>query len=359
MGFMDPFSSRRPLAFALAFLLTILAVPLSASAQLTPERLYVGLGQRLRVHVEAPPEYARDLRITLRDPVTGAILRETSAAAGDVDLAGLFPEIWTAPPRLVLAQLEVGTEPLGPPLVVQPMLTPDVAELRDPMTLSRTEDAAKGVPVFDSALRRIQATTGAEPAKASDRVFSGVRVYPERLVRLTTSLGEMTFRLRPDCAPNTAFNFMQLVGGGFYDGVLFHRVVNRLADGSRFVAQFGDPSGTGNGGPGYRLDLEPSPLEHGYGVLSMARAGDPNSAGSQVFICLSRAGTASLDGRYTAFAELIDGAETLEAIAAVPTDRADRPVDPPVIEHAELIEAPPVTKRARPIGAPPLTPAGR
>lgn len=333
---------------ALAFVLGGGASP--APAQLTPVRLYYGFGQRVTVEVDAPPESADDLRITLHDPASGRVVRESPAALGQVDLAGLFPEIWSDRSRVVLAQLHAGTGELGPPLVVQPMVTPDVAERRDPVTLERDE---RGEPVFESAWRRARAARTGETPRPRQAVLSGVRVYPERLVRLTTDLGEMTFRLRPDDAPNTAFNFMRLVEGGFYDGVAFHRVVDRLADGSRFVVQFGDPSGTGSGGPGYRIDLEPSPLEHGYGVLSMARAGDPDSGGSQVFICLSRAGTAALDGKYTAFGELVEGAETLEAIASVPTGEGDRPLVPPVIVHAEAVEAPPVDERPAPIAAPP------
>ena len=325
-----------------------------ASAQLTPEHLYTGVGRRIVVQVDAPTRDERNLRVTLHDPATGETLAESPVALGPIDLAGIFPEIWTGRPRVLYAQLHMGTAALGPPLVVQPLVTPDTAELRDPTTLERTNDPARGVPVFESAYRRVRAAQGRDVPTEREVVVSGVRVYPERLVRVVTERGEMTFRLRPDDAPNTAFNFMQLVEGGFYDGVPFHRIVNALADGSRFVVQFGDPSGTGSGGPGYRIDLEPSPLEHGYGVLSMARAGDPNSAGSQVFICLSRAGTVSLDGRYTAFGELVDGAATLEAIATSPTDAADHPLEPLVIEHAELVDAPPFTERPRPIGAPPL-----
>ena len=153
------------------------------------------------------------------------------------------------------------------------------------------------------------------------------------------------FAMRPDQAPNTAWNFLELCTGGFYDGVVFHRVVPMNFAGDPFVIQAGDPTGSGNGGPGYWLPIEPSQLPHDFGVISMARDTPPDSAGSQFFICLSRAGTATLDGSYCAFGYAIDGAETIQAIASV--ELADvsngRPTDPPVIISATLIDSPPRT----------------
>ncbi len=319
----------------------VLVLSTTARAQLAADRLYYGFGQRVPITVTAPADAAQSLRLRLYDPASGEVAAETSCAAGRVDLAGLFPRLWTTDdPRVLYAQLMVGTEPFGAPLVLDPRLTPDTARLVDPGTLEPTNDAARGIPMFDGV--RTQAAGDGAPA----RTFSALRVYPERDVEVVTSLGTMRFRLRPDTAPNTAFNFRHLVEGGFYHGVQFHRIVNELETGARFVVQVGDPSGTGLGGPGYFVDLEPSTLPHGFGVLSMARSGDPNSGGSQVFICLSRAGTGGLDGSYTSFAELIDGADTLDAIARVPTDDADRPLSPPAIERAALVPAAPFPERA-------------
>ncbi len=313
----------------------------SAHAQLAAERLYYGFGQRVHVTVTAPASAGEALRLRLYDPTNGQVAAETSCAAGRVDLAGLFPRLWTTTePRLFYAQLMVGTQPFGAPLVLDPRVTPDKARMIDPGTLEPTLEPGRGIPMFEGV--RSQADGAGTPA----RTFSALRVYPERDVEVVTSLGTMRFRLRPDAAPNTAFNFRHLVEGGFYDGVTFHRVVNELDTGARFVVQMGDPSGTGLGGPGYHIDLEPTTLPHGFGVLSMARSpGDPNSAGSQVFVCLSRAGTGGLDGSYTSFAELIDGAETLDAIARVETDDLDRPLDAPVIERASLVPAVPFPER--------------
>ncbi len=129
--------------------------------------------------------------------------------------------------------------------------------------------------------------------------------------------------LYPEIAPNTVNNFIALVKQGFYDGLIFHRVIEG------FMIQGGDPTGTGAGGPGYCIKGEfgknrfPNPLEHKRGVLSMARAQDPNSAGSQFFVM--HADGLYLDGNYAAFGRVIEGMETVDAIATTPTDFRDRP----------------------------------
>jgi peptidyl-prolyl cis-trans isomerase B (cyclophilin B) len=170
-------------------------------------------------------------------------------------------------------------------------------------------------------------------------------VYIEQEVVIETTEGQIVFRMRPEAAPNTVFNFLHLVRGGFYTDVLVHRVVAALKDGRPFVWQFGDLSGTGSGGPGYQVDLERSTLAHGFGVLSMARGADPNTNGSQVFVCLSRAGTSFLDGRYTSFGEAVSGADVIRAIAAVEVGEGDRPVEPVLVVRAFLRDAPALTER--------------
>ena len=134
-----------------------------------------------------------------------------------------------------------------------------------------------------------------------------------------------TFRaeLYPDVAPNTVNNFISLVRKGFYDGIIFHRVI------AGFMIQGGDPDGIGTGGPGYHIKGEFSAngvknaLRHTRGVLSMARAGHPDSAGSQFFVM--HADADYLDGQYAAFGKVIEGMETVDAIAKTPTDFRDRP----------------------------------
>ena len=128
----------------------------------------------------------------------------------------------------------------------------------------------------------------------------------DRDVVLETSAGEITIRLRPDLAPNTAWNFRQLVEGGFYDGTPFHRVI------PGFMAQGGDPQGTGMGGSGKKLKAEFSKEKHVRGTASMARANDPDSADSQFFICFAPA--PFLDGKYTIWGQVTQGMEFVDKI---------------------------------------------
>ena len=140
----------------------------------------------------------------------------------------------------------------------------------------------------------------------------------------------MKAELYPDIAPNTVNNFISLVRKGFYDGIIFHRCI------PGFVIQGGDPTGTGMGGPEYCIEGEfnangiANHLHHSQGVLSMARAQDPNSAGSQFFICVDDAGF--LDGNYAGFGKIIEGMDIINKIAEVPTDFRDRPREDQVME---------------------------
>ena len=133
----------------------------------------------------------------------------------------------------------------------------------------------------------------------------------------------MTAELYPEIAPITVENFVNLVNEGFYDGLIFHRVIEGL------MIQGGDPTGTGMGGPGHQIKGEfaangvKHDLRHTRGVLSMARSMMPDSAGSQFFIMHMDA--PHLDGQYAAFGKLVDGFETLDEIATTDTDRSDRP----------------------------------
>lgn len=130
--------------------------------------------------------------------------------------------------------------------------------------------------------------------------------------------------LYPEIAPNTVKNFISLASKGYYDGLIFHRVI------SGFMIQGGCPKGNGTGGPGYCIKGEfaqngfANNLKHTEGVLSMARAMMPNSAGSQFFIMHKAA--PHLDGAYAAFGKVVEGMDTVNAIAAVRTDYSDRPL---------------------------------
>ena len=125
-------------------------------------------------------------------------------------------------------------------------------------------------------------------------------------VRISTDKGDILVALFPDDAPVHAAAFLKLIRAGFYDGLAFHRVE------PGFVIQGGDPDGDGTGGPGYRLNAEFNARPHLRGTLAMARASDPNSAGSQFYLCLDDA--RFLDGQYTVFGAMTDGFEALDQI---------------------------------------------
>ena len=140
--------------------------------------------------------------------------------------------------------------------------------------------------------------------------------------------------LYPDIAPNTVNNFISLVKKGFYDGLIFHRVIKG------FMIQGGDPQGTGMGGPGYSIKGEFSnngftnDLKHTPGVLSMARAMDPDSAGSQFFIMHET--SPHLDGSYAAFGKVVNGLDVINTIADVRTDWNDRPMEDQMIKSVTV-----------------------
>lgn len=140
----------------------------------------------------------------------------------------------------------------------------------------------------------------------------------------------MKAELYPEIAPTSVNNFVNLVQKGFYDGLIFHRVI------AGFMIQGGDPEGTGMGGPGYSIKGEfasngfKNDLKHTRGVLSMARSMRPDSAGSQFFIMHQNA--PHLDGDYAAFGKLIEGEDVLDKIAGVDTDYSDRPRKPQVMK---------------------------
>lgn len=141
--------------------------------------------------------------------------------------------------------------------------------------------------------------------------------------------------LYPEKAPNTVNNFISLVKSGFYDGLTFHRVI------SGFMIQGGDPAGNGTGGPGYKIGGEfalngykKNDIKHERGVLSMARAMSPDSAGSQFFIMHKNA--SYLDGQYAAFGKVTEGIEVVDEIAGVKTDYNDKPQNPQIMKKVTV-----------------------
>ena len=150
------------------------------------------------------------------------------------------------------------------------------------------------------------------------------------MITITMANGKkIKIELYPDTAPITVENFIKLVRDGFYDGLTFHRVI------PGFMIQGGCPNGTGTGGPGWHIKGEfasngvENPLKHTRGVISMARAMDPDSAGSQFFIMHQDA--PHLDGQYAAFGKVTSGMEVADGIVSQRTDRADKPLEPQVI----------------------------
>ncbi len=334
----------------IAALLSLTALPHQSLAQLTPSKLYCSVNKSIPMTVETPDGADGDIEIALLEPVSAREVERAVVQAGTIDLASVFPVLWArqqAP--LLYAQLIIDGEKVGSAVVLQPLITPLVVinegfnqEIRNAFDAGdrrRLEQLLSGER--PTSIYRLNFPTQQQSA------YSGLRVYTDRNILFETDKGDIKIALRPDQAPNMSFNLIHLVEGGFYDQTLIHRVVGE----TKFVIQFGDPTASGLGGPGYYLDLEPSRIQHDFGVVSMARSPEPNANGSQLFICLSRRGTKSLDGLYTAFGHTISGADTLITLENTPVHPdSDRPIEPPTILSAKTIPAPPYGE-----GPPPVT----
>lgn len=366
----------------LILLCMIALAPRTAIAQIVPNYLYSGVNRPIPVAVSfpivdpgdsAPPDANRPLTVSppappdgavggeirLIDPDSGVIVASSPVTAGDHDLAALFPVIWTGSAPVVYAQLYRDGVSIGAPLIIQRLTTPPVANDRLTATV-RDAAAADAQPLLRQLLsfsadfrRSLREEVHVEPA--SSPTLTGVRTWVDQHIILRTTLGDLTLQLRPDAAPNTSWHILELARGGFYRDTSVHRVVATDGRGLPFVIQLGDPTGTGRGDPGFFADFEPSSLRHDFAVVSMARrTTDPNTGGSQFMICLSRAGCAEFDGAYTAFGEIVGGAQTLAQIETTPvgvrdtenpTSPKDRPLDPPRITEVLVVDAPPIGKR--------------
>ncbi len=153
-----------------------------------------------------------------------------------------------------------------------------------------------------------------------------IQTMEQTTATIETKFGEITLKFFPEVAPNHVNSFIELAKDGFYDGTTFHRIV------PGFVIQGGDPntksddkSRHGMGGPGFTLKAEFSKLPHKRGSLSMARAANPDSAGSQFFICVADA--PFLDGEYTIFGEVVEGMDVVDKIVSQPKDQRDNPIE--------------------------------
>ena len=155
--------------------------------------------------------------------------------------------------------------------------------------------------------------------------------YPR--ARISTTMGDMVVELWNDVAPGHVDNFTKLAGNGFYDNLIFHRII------PEFVIQGGCPEGTGTGGPGWNVKNEFNDRQHVEGTLSMARSADPDSAGSQFFVCLGREHCQHLDNQYTGFGQVIEGMDVVRAIGAIDTDGQDRPLEPVAMTSVQVLES--------------------
>lgn len=160
---------------------------------------------------------------------------------------------------------------------------------------------------------------------------------------IKTAYGEMTIAFWPDVAPKTVENFKKLARSGFYDGTAFHRIIKGfMIQGGCPNTKAGETGMPGTGGPGWKVKAEFNKKPHVRGVISMARSSDPDSAGSQFFLCHGNA--SFLDGKYTAFGELIKGDDVLEKIANVPTSHGgggekSTPIDRVEVESVKIVAA--------------------
>ena len=354
-----------------AFLAIALNGPAIQESQDTPisaRRLYNGVERPAEIII-SDVEGDGALSLVLLDAFGNMPLTPVTVNPGVIDLSEIMPQIWQTRAAVFLQLMQDG-QAIGSPLIVQPIwnrqpiwVKQDVRWNGNPYTRvvgwgteppegwneTLQDQDAPGEDTIDSEPVEDDDAAPKQPApptpEIEESVFSGLRMYVEHDAVLKTSKGDIRIAFAPEEAPNTVYNFLHLVEGGYYSDIIFHRIVPLERNGWPFVIQAGDPSGTGIGGPGYWLPLEPSYLPHDFGVISMARGDDPDSAGGQFFICLSREGTARLDGQYCAFGFAVgsESAHTIRNIADVRLVdvEAGKPLDPPVIYEARLVPAPP------------------
>jgi len=294
----------------------------------------------------------------------GSLLSDSiDAHLGQFDAIELMPAIRSLDEPAYLQFLAEDGQPIGSAIVIEPALSRRVpiAEKRHDdergdwtHVIGWQDEGAEDHEELPAGSGRINHAAMSETVPRDGAVIrSGWWAYGEQDVFIQTDHGEIVIDLREDAAPNTARNFRDLAARGFYDSTIVHRIIPEGRNGRPFVVQGGDPTGTGTGGPGWWLPLEPSTLGHAFGVISMARADDPDSAGSQWFIALDREECARLDGLYCAFGEAVSGGDAIVSMAMTPLADTDyfssRPVDPPLVQSMNVVPAPP---RAPHVGRP-------
>ncbi|HZN68234.1 MAG TPA: peptidylprolyl isomerase [Tepidisphaeraceae bacterium] len=204
-------------------------------------------------------------------------------------------------------------------------------KLMNGLTVARGATVALALALLAAALPALSQEGQKKERKTYDREpemkIDQNKVY---VARVETTAGPIVLELYPKQAPHHVNSFVFLAKEGFYDGVIFHRVI------PGFMVQGGDPTGTGGGGPGYKLKAEFNETKHVRGVLSAARTPDPNSAGSQFFLMHGEA--PHLDRQYTAYGKVVEGMETVDKIAQAPTGEGDRPTNPVSIKSIKIEE---------------------
>jgi peptidyl-prolyl cis-trans isomerase B (cyclophilin B) len=273
---------------------------------LMPQKMWYAPAQPLNFTIKSD----KDATLELTDFSGKVIAAKGSAdvsAGQTVDVKSVFPDT-ANPGTFVLYAVPKGAATAGPPKDF--LGTPAVIE------------------VLSDSQQNPQATVV-------------THVVPLQYVVMNTDDGAMTEVFYYDSAPHTVANFLDLAAGGFYDGLTFHRVA------PGFVIQGGDPLGNGSGGPGYSVGAEFNNRPHQEGVLSMARASDPNSAGSQFFICLDYTNTQQLDHQYTAFGKVVAGMEAVKKIASAPGS-GEKPDHPAAMTTVQVL---PVTAANNPYAA--------
>ncbi|MEZ5977821.1 MAG: peptidylprolyl isomerase [Planctomycetota bacterium] len=210
--------------------------------------------------------------------------------------------------------------PAGAKLTIEYDLGPHL-EAKD-FALDMVSGISKSNPVEVTAFKA--------PAKGTNFLEMAPDELSKYLVELRTNRGSMLLEMWPDKAPNHVRNYLDLANSGFYNGVIFHRII------PGFMIQGGDPTGTGGGNGPRVLNAEFSDAKHVRGVLSAARTNDPNSASCQFFIM--HQAYPSLDGQYSAFGKLVTGYDTLDLIVNTPRDRGDRPLQEQRILSARVLQ---------------------
>ncbi len=216
----------------------------------------------------------------------------------------------------------------------EPLTDEQVAEL---LTEAKAAQGEEENPTAVLSQEEIDAILNTVATTAVDQVGEN------EIALLETTKGTMAIAFYTDIAPEHTRSFKRLVTSGYYNGTRFHRIIdNFMIQGGDILTRDDDPDNDGTGGPGYNVPAEFNGIPHDLGILSMARAQNPNSAGSQFFLCLSRQGTAGLDGQYTVFGKVIGGLDVLKTLGKVPVRLSRQgeksvPVEPEYILNAYMV----------------------